>query len=257
MPTTSPAIWFARQAVGPSITRFWEPHVHSFFRANIWVVSGRDGDLVIDFGMGLRPLRPELRRDDGKPLHAIATHVHVDHVGSFHEFEERAGHHLEADGFASMDDGHTLAHLFRSLDGAVAAPPQPGWRPTEFRLRQARLTRLLGEGDEVDVGNHRFEVLHLPGHSPGSIALWEPAKRILFSGDAIYAGTLVDDLPGSDVLAYVDTMGRLAGLQADTVYPGHNAPLDGEEMRRIARRYADDARRKRDRGPGVGDSRAP
>ena len=46
----------------------------------------------------------------------------------------------------------------------------------------------------VDIGNRHFEVLHLPGHSPGSIGLWEEASGTLFSGDAVYDGPLLDEL---------------------------------------------------------------
>ena len=51
----------------------------------------------------------------------------------------------------------------------------------------------------VDIGNRHFEVLHLPGHSPGSIGLWEEASGTLFSGDAVYDGPLLDELPTSNI----------------------------------------------------------
>ena len=66
------------------------------------------------------------------------------------------------------------------------------------------------EGDVVETGDREFEVLHLPGHSPGSIALWERSSGSLFSGDAIYDGVIVDNLPGSDVEIYRETMNWLA-----------------------------------------------
>ena len=50
----------------------------------------------------------------------------------------------------------------------------------------------IGEGDVIDLGDRAFEVLHLPGHSPGSIGLWDPAAGTLFSGDAIYDGPLLE-----------------------------------------------------------------
>ena len=59
------------------------------------------------------------------------------------------------------------------------------------------------------IGNRRFEVMELPGHSPGSIGLWEKATGTLFSGDAAYDGPLLDMLPESDIAAYCRTMERL------------------------------------------------
>jgi glyoxylase-like metal-dependent hydrolase (beta-lactamase superfamily II) len=233
--------WFGQQAVAPGIRRLWEPHVHSFFRANIWHVAGRDADLVVDAGMGLRPLRPTLGLAGGKPVLAVATHIHIDHVGSLHEFEHRIGHRAEADGFAGMDDRDTLAPLFRSLADAVARPPSDMWTPSEYRVPAAPLTRIVEEGDTIDLGDRRLAVLHLPGHSPGSIGLLDEQNGVLFSGDAIYAGRLVDDLPGSDRAAYRWTMTRLLQLDVHAVHGGHGDSLDRDGMRAIARDYLDRA----------------
>jgi glyoxylase-like metal-dependent hydrolase (beta-lactamase superfamily II) len=57
--------------------------------------------------------------------------------------------------------------------------------------------------------------------SPGSIGLWEKATGVLFSGDAIYDGPLLDELPGSDIGAYVTTMKRLRSLPVEIVHGGH------------------------------------
>ena len=232
--------WFSQEKAFPAVTRIWEPHVHPFFRANIWLVEGREADLIVDFGMGIVPLEPALRRNNGTPVKAVATHAHVDHVGSFHEFPERFGHRLEAEAFASMDDAVTLAHMFREIDDPLTKRPHAAWTQTGFSLRKAPLTHQLEEGHEFDLGGYHFEVLHLPGHSPGSIGLWEPNRKMLFSGDAIYSGTLVDDVPGASIEDYRRTMTRLASLDADIVFPGHNGLISGEEMRSIASRYLRD-----------------
>ena len=237
--------WLVQAGIGRSTTRLWDPDVHRFFRANVWHVEGSERDMIVDFGPGLRPLTPALRSDADKPRVGVATHAHLDHVGAFHEFAERAGHWREAGGFAAMGDQDTLAHLFREMPEAVSKPPRPGWRQEDHTLVRAPLTRRLYEGDKIDLGDLRFQVLHLPGHSPGSIGLLERSQGILFSGDAIYSGTLVDDVPGSDVAAYRLTMERLEVLDVDVVYAGHNEPLAGAQMKSIAQAYL------RDRKAGV------
>jgi glyoxylase-like metal-dependent hydrolase (beta-lactamase superfamily II) len=73
----------------------------------------------------------------------------------------------------------------------------------------------------VDLGDRAFEVLHLPGHSPGSIGLWDEASGVLFSGDAVYDGPLLDELDGSDIEAYLTTMERLRRLPVTVVHGGH------------------------------------
>ena len=66
-------------------------------------------------------------------------------------------------------------------------------------------------------------MLHLPGHSPGSIGLWDAARGALFSGDAVYDGPLLDEIPGADIPAYVSTMERLLTLPVEVVHGGHDA----------------------------------
>ena len=94
------------------------------------------------------------------------------------------------------------------------------WRARRSNAAPAPATRLLGDGDVIDLGDRAFEVLHLPGHSPGSIGLWEAATGILFSGDAVYDGPLLDELDGCDIAAYVAT---------------HAAPARGAGRRRARR----------------------
>jgi len=229
--------WFRRTAVEAGTTMLTEPFVHDHMRANIWHLGGRDADLLVDTGMGICPLAPEVGTPAGKPLLVVATHIHLDHVGSLHEFEHRLGPAQSAPEFARMGDAATYAHMFRDLDGAVSRPPRPGWSATAYRIEPAPLTRTLAEGDEVDLGDRRFRVLHLPGHSPDSIALLDEKDGLLFSGDAIHDDTLIDDLPDSDRTAYRATMLRLIDLPVRIVHGGHGPSFFGARMREIARGY--------------------
>ncbi|WP_054006228.1 MBL fold metallo-hydrolase [Cypionkella psychrotolerans] len=225
--------WFRQTTIRPCITQITEPHVHPYFSANIWLVEGRDADLLVDFGMGLSPLVPMLQRDPAKPLIALATHAHVDHVGGFHEFPQRFGPAVSAAAFGNMPDAVTLAHIFRELPDPLTQAPETGWRAEAYHLKPAPLTRALAEGDTVDIGT-TFTVLDLPGHSPDSIGLFDPVHGLLIAGDAIYEGQIVDDLPGSDPATYVRTMKRLAGLGIDLALTGHNMPLTQTRLREIA-----------------------
>lgn len=73
----------------------------------------------------------------------------------------------------------------------IRAPVPPEFDENAYRVRPAPATRLFEQGDVIDLGDRHFEVLHEPGHSPGSIALWESASGVLLSGDSIYDGPLV------------------------------------------------------------------
>jgi glyoxylase-like metal-dependent hydrolase (beta-lactamase superfamily II) len=232
LPVADP--WFVVEPVSDGITLVTEPHVHPLLRCNVWHVRGRDGDLVVDTSLGLRPLRHLVRHDLDHDLLAVATHVHGDHIGGMHEFDQRAIHpreaaELAAAGHVTVDTAHygpTVLGPYRDAgyvvgDLLVDAVPPGGLTAATFDRAPAPATRLLEDGDVVDLGDRAFEVLHLPGHSPGSIGLWEPTTGTLFSGDAVYDGPLLDELSDSDIADYVATMRRLRELPVTTVHAGH------------------------------------
>ena len=138
----------------------------------------------------------------------------------------------------------TLAQLAES--GFVPPPvlvdavPYPGFDPMTFRPERAAPTHFVQGGDEVDLGDRRFTVVDLPGHTPGSIGLIDHEERALISGDAIYDGGLIDTLPESDVETYLRTMEALLRLDVDVVYPGHGWPFDRARLRVIAEEYLRD-----------------
>src|SRR5262249_15295516 len=185
---------------------------------------------------GISSLKDGTRHLIDKPVIAVATHTHADHIGSQHEFDDCLVHRLEAGGLQQPSARNTLiaddfdAGELRKLriagyeiDGElITALPHAGYDLRSYRVRPARATRIVDEGDSVDTGDRRFEVLHLPGHSPGSIGLWEAATGILFSGDAIYDGPLLDELDHSDVADYIRTMRRLSALPVRVVHAGHD-----------------------------------
>jgi glyoxylase-like metal-dependent hydrolase (beta-lactamase superfamily II) len=106
-----------------------------------------------------------------------------------------------------------------------------------FRQQPVGAVTEIVEGDVVDLGDRCFEVLHLPGHSPGSIGLWEAATGTLFSGDAIYDGPLLDELPESSIDDYCSTMERLLRLPVSVVHAGHDPSFDGARLNEMATAY--------------------
>jgi glyoxylase-like metal-dependent hydrolase (beta-lactamase superfamily II) len=122
-------------------------------------------------------------------------------------------------------------------DLLVDAVPPGGLEGATVVAHPAPASRVLDEGDVVDLGDRAFEVLHLPGHSPGSIGLWEKATGTLFSGDAVYDGPLLDQLDGSDVDAYLTTMRRLRDLPVAVVYGGHEPSFGRERLVELCDAY--------------------
>ena len=119
----------------------------------------------------------------------------------------------------------------------ITALPSTDYAMSDYRVRAATVTEIVNEGNIVDLGNRHFEVLHLPGHSPGSIGLWEAASGTLFSGDAIYDGPLLDEIGGADIPAYVRTMKRLRELPVQVVHAGHDGSFGRERLVELVDAY--------------------
>jgi glyoxylase-like metal-dependent hydrolase (beta-lactamase superfamily II) len=227
--------WFHTRALAPRVFVTLEPAIVPMFRAAMVTVLGRDRDLQFDFGCGVVALRPGLPLT-GKPVVAVASHAHVDHVGGFHEFADRLGHAAETAGFAGLPGIATFAEEFRGWP-EVTDPPPPGWTIADWTLIPAPLTETLDEGDRIDLGDRGFTVLHLPGHSPGGIGLLDEGNGLLLSGDAIYDDDILDDLPGASVPDYLATMERLRHLDCRLVIGGHGPEMTRARMVAVAEDY--------------------
>lgn len=248
--------WFERKTIDDAITLLWEPYVDPLIRCNIWHVRGRDFDLMIDTGLGIASLTQAARDLLDKPVKAVATHTHYDHVGGHHEFDECLVHSLEADLLRNTDNSNFAgltkdtiepdvadkieASGYTLPDILVTAIPRKDFDLRGYELQGVKNTITPVEaGDIIDLGNRRFEILHLPGHSPGSIGLWEAETGTLFSGDAIYDGPLIETLPGANLDQYIATLERLLEIPATTIHAGHDPSFGRDTLQTIAQRYLD------------------
>jgi len=246
--------WYRTERLDARTFLIIEPHVHPIFSANIHLVLGRTADLLIDSGMGIAPLKPvidRLRQDTSKPVLCFSTHSHVDHIGAAHEFAQRLAHPLEADELAhpsayslnSADIPARFVTLFANAGYPALWPflidalPFGGYALDRYAIPPAPVTETVVEGDIVDLGDWRAEVLHLPGHSPGQVGLWHAPSGRLFGADAIYDGPLIYDGAGTSIPDYVTTLKRLRALPVTTVHGGHDPAFGRKRFQSIIGHY--------------------
>lgn len=231
--------WWRVRSVGDGVSWIDEPHIHEFYRCNVWHVRGRDRDMLVDSGMGVVSLRQWVPLVTERPLDAVASHTHFDHIGCHHEFPCRLCHEAEAEILADPTRAATLADPYVTDEIFTALPPAP-YLSTAYAVKSAPATRVLQDGDRVDLGDRSFEVIHTPGHSPGGIALWEAASGVLFSGDIVYDGPLIEDTYHSNAADYHASMVRLYDLPVRIVHGGHFASYDRARHRGIIKAWLDD-----------------
>lgn len=238
MKIATPETWYESRGVGDGVTWIFEPHIKEYYRCNIWHVRGRDRDLLIDSGMGVVSLREQIPQVSGRPLLAVASHTHFDHIGTHHEFAERAVHPDEANILAHPTRANTVAEKYVQDDSIFTRLPPGDWDAHRYDVRPAPATVLLPEGSIVDTGDRCFEIFHLPGHSPGSITLYEKASGVLFAGDVIYDGPLAyDEDNAGEMRQYVTSMKRLLDLPVRVVHGGHYPSFDQDRMHAIIREF--------------------
>ena len=236
METATARQWYRTRSVGDGVTWIDEPFIKEFYRCNIWHVRGRDRDMLVDSGMGVVSLRRHIPLVTEKPCAAIASHTHFDHIGCHHEFEDRRVHEGEANLLAHPTRANTLADPYVE-DGIFTKLPPAPYASTDYAVKPAPATTVLRAGDVIDLGDRVFEVIHTPGHSPGGIMLFEKASGILFSGDTVYDGPLIDDAYHSDMGDYIASMKRILDLKPRVIHGGHFPSFDGTKYHALIRAF--------------------
>lgn len=206
------------------------------------------GDLtLVDAGlMGKGPYKIESLKRMGASLEdvrrIIMTHTHLDHIGCLEELRKELPnaelwvHEAEALPLETGDERTVYGmEMFRGMCQA------------QYRLEPGAFTfsvdRKLRGGETVELGGAEWEVLHIPGHSAGSIGLYDLARRILIPGDVVYADSAIGrfDLHGAEGHALKESLYRLAGLDVEILLPGHNriaTDLPPDYIRRTADQWA-------------------
>ena len=179
---------------------FWifeEDGVRSFF------FEGVDRAMLIDTGFGKLPLPDMVAELTGLPVFLVNTHTDRDHTGCNKDFKPVYLHPSE------------MEHYQNSL-------------PEDCRMEDVLP---LWEGDVIDLGHWRFEVILTPGHTPGSIMLLEREKRMLLSGDTIQDGTIFMFGAGRNMPAFQSSLKRIMGMTDafDSIWPSHGSyPLTSD-----------------------------
>jgi len=154
----------------------------------VFLFIGVEKALLIDTGFGTGDIKKLVDSLTSLPLMLVNTHADRDHIGCNKLFEKAYMHTAEYDRYENLTE-----------------------------------TSPLWEGDIIDLGNRKFEIILIPGHTPGSIALLDRENRILIGGDSVQTGTIYMFSAGRNMNGYIDSMSKLSKIQNefDIVYPSH------------------------------------
>lgn len=217
----------------------WEIREGTMF--GMYLLAGEERALLVDAGCGAGDLRGTVSELVDVPVTLLLSHSHWDHIGAAAQFDDVRIHDRER-----TDDGRVTTDAVTDdfgygpddwiADWREAGRSFPdGFDPGTFEIEPARGVEAAEPGETVDLGGRRLELLHVPGHSPGQLAVLDREAATLYGGDVLHADhDLYIHFEGCDVRAYRETLDRLVDLYDDdtfeTLYVSHARPLSGGEL---------------------------
>jgi glyoxylase-like metal-dependent hydrolase (beta-lactamase superfamily II) len=221
--------WFEVKLLDPGVYLVSEPgHVNCF------LIEGRKSAILFDTGLGVANIRDVVEKVTDRPVLAVNSHYHFDHTGGNRFFDGFAIHRLGAplvqqpapSDLAERYMAYTQQLLrawgpYREADDLyfhlltaerMIRPLPQGFDPASYRIVPSVPTRLLQDGDVLDVGDRRLHVMHTPGHSPDCICLWDEDHGLLFGGDTINTGPIYAQLHDSNLEDFARSTARLSAM---------------------------------------------
>jgi hydroxyacylglutathione hydrolase len=189
------------------------------FDGNVYLILD-ERPILVDAGMMAGPTLKNIKKfiDPGRIEMIVLSHCHHDHSGAAPELKAATGARLllsEKEVGAIGDNLASVAYLF-------------GQQAPQYQVDET-----LKEGMVLDIGEWKLEVLETPGHSTGSLCLYEPRAKVLFSGDTVFPDGNIGrtDMYGGSTPDLVASIDRLTGLDVETMYPGH-MEITGQDVKR-------------------------
>jgi glyoxylase-like metal-dependent hydrolase (beta-lactamase superfamily II) len=230
--------WFDVYKLAEGTFAIYEPN--QFEEAMSYLVLGQDRGVLIDAGTGIGDIKQVVDELTDLPVSSVLTHEHYDHVAGAFRFEEIAAFD-DADALAVLERGRDNASLQRYLTEDYLWKPLPeGFDAATWTIPPIVPTKLLHEGDIIDLGARSLEVIYTPGHSPGSVCLLDKEHRLLFTGDHFYPGPLYAYPADVNLEDYIASYKKLEGRLSEYDYlcSGHNDPwVKSEVIPRVSQAF--------------------
>ncbi|OMF78136.1 MBL fold metallo-hydrolase [Paenibacillus glucanolyticus] len=195
----------------------WEK-VHSF------LLIGDERAALIDTGLGIDNMKRMTDQLTDLPIMVLTTHVHADHIGSHGQYEDIYVHEAEEDWLVSGIKKLSVEQIRKDISRDITRPVPASFDPAAYTPYQGQPTGLLRDGDIIELGGRNLVIYHTPGHSPGHIALFDPSRGYLFTGDLLYDETPVYAFyPTTSPEDLVNSLERIADIDGvKRIYGAHN-----------------------------------
>ena len=192
--------------------RHWEePHCY--------LLNGSERSLLIDTGLGIGNIYNEVIKLTDKPVIAVATHIHWDHIGGHEFFPDFYAHGAELN-WLKGEFPLTIEQIKGMVVDRCDLPE--GYDVNNYVFFQGNPTRVLKDKETINLGDRIVQIVHTPGHSPGHMCFWEKERGYLFTGDLVYKDTLFAYFPSTDPELYLNSLEKVSALPVEKVFPAHH-----------------------------------
>ncbi len=215
--------WFEVYEVEPGIWAIYEPF--QWQEVISYLIIGTDTALLFDTGNGIGNIKAIVDQLTDKPVQVLNSHTHFDHIGGNYRFEKILS--VATDFSIANSKGLKSEMVAMEVSAEALCKGLPnGVTQENHQIRPFGITGQVREGDVIDIGNRKLEILQIPGHTNDSIALLDREAGFLWTGDSFYEGPIWLYFPETDLAAYKQSIARLAALapRLKALFPAHNTP---------------------------------
>jgi hydroxyacylglutathione hydrolase len=212
--------WFKAKKINEKVWRISDGDID-----NIYLIEGRDSALLIDTGIGAADLNAFVKSITSIPVIVVNTHSHPDHSGGDQQFAKVYAH---PDDFKMLRFFGTpeLRRNTMKMMGGSRVPDS-----LKFHLRDSLYYPVLipvEDGKIFDLGDRKIEVIHVPGHTPGSICLFDHKDKVVYTGDNDNGLVWLHPQDALPLDVYLKSLQKLQRRDKEfsTLFPGHGEPVD-------------------------------
>jgi glyoxylase-like metal-dependent hydrolase (beta-lactamase superfamily II) len=190
-----------------------------------YLIVGEKRALLFDSGMGMGRLGDIVRRLTPLPVVVLNSHTHFDHVGGNYEFSTI--YSVDYAFTRKNAEGHPNSYMLKNAGPSGSCPPLPvNFEFSKYTIKPFPITHIIHDGEIIDLGGRKLEVLLTPGHTPDALCLLDPDQKQLFTGDTFYPDEIWLWWPETDLDTYQKSIERIAALAPSLriLRPAHSAP---------------------------------
>ena len=223
--------WFWIYKMPGDVYALYEPYQDECVIS--YLIPGEKSALLWDTGMGIVNIREYVEQLTDLPITVLNSHDHFDHTGGNYLFENVMCYNIPS-AIKTLTEGKTHAELLEYVDPKLIVNAPADFDKEHFCRIGKAPTATVEDGQVIDLGGRKLEVLYTPGHSSSSIMLVDEANGLLFTGDTWYPGPLYAYFEDSSLPDYVESMRRAGQVIRERnirwIYPSHNEVPVGTDL---------------------------